>query len=105
MRSTRAAQIVIILLISGLIAFIYFSARNTSSALVKPESGHKGSESSVQRTDEPFDFEKYLKLIRDEAPKKELETIDVLEQNYRSQPSRESMQHLAEAYDKLGFPA
>ena len=106
MRSTRTAQVITILLISGLIAFIYFSARNTSTALDKKESGHKGAEeSSAQRTDQPFDFDQYSKIVRNEVPKKDLETINLLEQNYKTQPTHEAMQHLADAYDKLGYPA
>jgi tetratricopeptide (TPR) repeat protein len=31
--------------------------------------------------------------------------IDLLEQNYRTKPSKEGMQHLGETFDKLGFPA
>ena len=106
MRSTRTVQVVIVLLISGLIAFIYFSARNTSTALDKKESGHKNSEeASAQRTDQPFDFDQYAKIVKNEVPKKDLETINILEQNYKTQPSREAMQHLADAYDKIGYPA
>ena len=106
MRSTRAAQIIVILLISGLIAFIYFNSRNTSSALVKSESGHqdKGS-SAVVKGSEPFDFDAHIKEAKTQLKKEQVEEIEKLEKQYKDQPGREVLTRLAEKYDKLNLPS
>jgi predicted Zn-dependent protease len=104
--SASSAQIIIVLLIGGLIAFIYFNGRNNPSALLKNDSSHTSSgEATAQKSGEPFNYELYKQDVKKQVGAADATDLTKLEEEFRTGPTQELMLKLAEKYDKLQKPA
>jgi tetratricopeptide (TPR) repeat protein len=104
MRSTRTIQIILVLLVAGLIAFVFLKGKNNSTALVN-DAPHANAQSQLSSGNN-FDFallEKDIlaKLNKDDAAeimllKGKLNGRGKMQDNYRQ---------LGEKYEKLNQPA
>lgn len=105
MLSTRSIQLLVSALVVGLIALIFFSGKNNSSALVNSEQ-HTNAVAPNVMSDGGFDFKALAKDVNAKLDKKDAEEVTLLESNLSGRgPMAANKMKLAAKYDSLQQPA
>jgi tetratricopeptide (TPR) repeat protein len=107
MRSARSTQIIIVALVAGLAAFLFFNGKNNSSALANDQLHLNANDETMGALDNNgFNFALLEKDIKAKLPKKDADEIMMLEGQAAGRgKTLEYVQKLAEKYDTLNEPA
>jgi tetratricopeptide (TPR) repeat protein len=105
MLSTRTKQLLAVSLVVGLIALIFFSGKNNSSALMKSEQ-HANAVAPNVMSGESFDFTALEKDVKAKLGQKDANELMLLEGKLKGRgPMTDNLKNLASKYDALKQPA
>jgi tetratricopeptide (TPR) repeat protein len=104
MRSTRTIQIILVLLVAGLIAFVFFKGKNNSTALVN-DTPHANAQSQASDGN-GFDFALLEKDILAKLNKNDAAEIMLMKGKLNGRGKmQDNYRQLGEKYEKLNQPA
>lgn len=103
MQSIRKTQLLLILIVCGLIALIFFNGRNKPSALVKDGVNMPGTGQTAATS--ALDFNKIEAEVKKQLSKQEAEELSRTEKAAANLPEKEKALRLAVKYDSLQQPA
>jgi len=102
MQSRRAIQVGLVIVIAGVIAFVFIIGKNNSSAVYAPSAKPK----VAATTPEGFDFAAYEKDVIAKMPKKDQDEIMIMLGRLKGRGAmNENLLVIAQKYEKLGQPA